>query len=138
MKDNLLQVLKTSQNLDGGWGYFIGKRSAIEPTSFALMALLSCDLDSSSLLHGYRFLKEQQLEAGGWTVNTVAMDPEAWVTALAGLALYSREGLSLQCRKSVAFVLGSFAKMPVDWLSLLKAKLGLALPFNVDHRLRGW
>ena len=34
-----LEVLRNNQNPDGGWAYFPGKRSWLEPTAYALLAL---------------------------------------------------------------------------------------------------
>src|SRR5678816_3383441 len=36
---DLAESLRRSQNADGGWGYFPGKASRLEPTSFAALAL---------------------------------------------------------------------------------------------------
>jgi len=36
---NLTESLRRSQNADGGWGYFPGKASRLEPTAFAALAL---------------------------------------------------------------------------------------------------
>ena len=35
-----LDALRKAQNPDGGWGYFAGKESWLEPTAYAAMALL--------------------------------------------------------------------------------------------------
>jgi hypothetical protein len=37
--DNLAESLRRGQNMDGGWGYYPGKSSRLEPTAFAALAL---------------------------------------------------------------------------------------------------
>ena len=34
-----LEFLRKTQNTDGGWGYFPGKQSWLEPTAYAMLAL---------------------------------------------------------------------------------------------------
>lgn len=41
--DTLESALRRGQNADGGWGYYAGKRSRLEPTSWALLALTDSD-----------------------------------------------------------------------------------------------
>ena len=36
--ESRLALLKATQNPDGGWGYFPGKPSWLEPTAYALLA----------------------------------------------------------------------------------------------------
>ena len=37
--ESRLEFLRATQNPDGGWGYFPGKQSWLEPTAYAMLAL---------------------------------------------------------------------------------------------------
>jgi hypothetical protein len=138
MKVHLLNVLINSQNPDGGWGYSSGRRSALEPSAYAFLALRFSAPESTAFVQAYQFLRDRQLECGGWTVNTVSVEPEAWVTALVGIALHSAEGFSQACRKSAEFVLGAFARTRVDWITRLGEWMGVEPQLNVNSHLGGW
>src|SRR5207249_819591 len=59
-----LEFLRTTQNPDGGWGFFPGKQSWLEPTAYALMALHG---DASSAQHferGWKLVRSWQLPDG--------------------------------------------------------------------------
>ncbi len=48
MEDRLIDMrraLLSAANADGGWGYYPGKASRLEPTCWALLALLPSDSD---------------------------------------------------------------------------------------------
>ena len=87
-----LPFLLEAQNADGGWGYRPGGMSGVEPTSWALLALLTpglLDSPASRLLDCVRWLRERQLEDGSWP--SFAGQPRGcWTTAPATLALYAR------------------------------------------------
>ena len=87
-----LPFLLEAQNADGGWGYRPGGQSSVEPTSWALLALLTPRLLESStsrLLDCVRWLRERQLEDGSWP--SFAGQPRGcWATSPASLALYAR------------------------------------------------
>ncbi|HVN79790.1 MAG TPA: hypothetical protein VMW38_12385 [Terriglobia bacterium] len=138
MKIQLLDVLINSQNPDGGWGYSSGKRSALEPSAYAFLALRSSASQSNAFMRALQFLRDRQLECGGWPVNTVSLEPEAWVTALVGMALHSVEGFSQACKRSAEYVLRSFARMQIDWITRLRDWIGLQHQLNVDPHLGGW
>jgi len=85
-----LPFLLRAQNSDGGWGYRPGQRSAVEPTSWTLLAL--ADLFDSSAFQqtarrGTDWLLAAQLPDGSWPAYP-GQSEGCWTTALAGLALH--------------------------------------------------
>ena len=81
----LLSVLRSAQNRDGGWGY-TGRSSWTEPTAFALLALASVGSPTDSFLEGVRWLARTQRGDGGWAPHP-SVAKSTWVTAAAVLAL---------------------------------------------------
>jgi hypothetical protein len=78
---NRLDFLRSTQNADGGWGFFPGKQSWLEPTAYALMALHS---DSASQQHfdrGWNLMRSWQLPDGSWQPCADVRQPH-WTTAL--------------------------------------------------------
>lgn len=74
-----LEFVRKNQNADGGWGYFPGKMSRVEPTCYALRSLASGD---PCWTLGLRFLASCQEQSGG--LNPGPGIPGAtWVTQLA-------------------------------------------------------
>lgn len=54
-----LALLEASQNPDGGWGYFPGKQSWLEPTALALLALSAGGDRSAALTRGWDLLRDR-------------------------------------------------------------------------------
>lgn len=74
-----LDLLRKHQNTDGGWGYFPGKLSRVEPSCYALRAFGPSDVVWAK---GIRFLGSCQEKSGG--LNPGPGVPGAtWVTQLA-------------------------------------------------------
>jgi hypothetical protein len=138
MREDLLDSLLKSQNPDGGWGYFPGKQSALEPTAYALMSLTFNSTGKSVLERAHQFLKGRQLENGGWPVNALGMEAEAWVSALVGSATYTADGFNESCRRVAGFVLGSFARMQMDWVTRTKEWLGGCFSCSANSHSGGW
>lgn len=86
-----LPFLFEAQNSDGGWGYRPNQRSAVEPTSWALLELASLS-DSSTYREaagrGIAWLLAAQLPDGSWPAYPDQKEG-CWTTALAGLALHA-------------------------------------------------
>lgn len=79
--DSRLSFLRASQNPDGGWGYFPGKQSWLEPTTYAMLALHGTASDIA-LARGSKLLYSWQLPDGSFRPNG-AVGQGTWVTALA-------------------------------------------------------
>src|SRR5207302_4959811 len=104
--DPRLALLRAAQNADGGWGYFPGKQSMLEPTAYALLAFAGERSRSEAFVRGWRLLASWQLTDGSWRAGSVVNEPH-WATSLV---------ISLRCAAGV-FDEG-FAR-GVDWLVAL-------------------
>ena len=74
--------LLRTQNADGGWGYFPGKASWLEPTAYAMLALYGQPESADALQRAWRLVAGWQLPDGSWRPGSEVGDG-AWVTALA-------------------------------------------------------
>src|ERR1700676_4552443 len=82
--------LRRTQNSDGGWGYFPGKSSWLEPTAYAILALHGDDGASQALGRAWPLVQSWQLPDGSWRAGAQVPDG-TWVTAL-GVTLCSIHG----------------------------------------------
>ena len=130
-----LEFLRNTQNSDGGWGYFPGKQSWLEPTTYAMLALHGTSNSTSSLDCSWNLLKTWRLSDGGYRPNGSVADG-TWVTALAVTLADIRGIHGDSVRQSVAWLLGvrgaeaSLAMRAASYFRLLKTSL------DVSHT--GW
>ena len=63
-----LPIVREAQNADGGWGFHVGSQSRVEPTCWALQALMdsSCPEVPQGADRGFQFLRAAQLADGSW------------------------------------------------------------------------
>jgi hypothetical protein len=137
MESQLLKFLISAQNSDGGWGYFPGKHSALEPTAYALMALRQKPGIDGVLGKSRQFITVSQSRHGGWPVRGKEIDGASWVTPLVGLAVLAANGETKQTQIAVEFVLSTFGTMPRSWSNRLAEWLGNSTS-NVTTSLGGW
>ena len=129
-----LASLIATQNADGGWGYFAGKRSWLEPTAYALLALHT-QMDQPHWKRGWELVRSWQMADGAWRPNEQVAESH-WSTALA---------VTLHCAKKQfdePFHKG------VDWLveqrgeesTTLSRFLGLFVENHLGHdrKFAGW
>jgi Prenyltransferase and squalene oxidase repeat len=74
--------LLRTQNLDGGWGYFPGKSSWLEPTAYSMLALHGDEKSASALDRAWHLVANWQLPDGSWRAGAQVQDG-TWVSALA-------------------------------------------------------
>src|SRR5262249_7832684 len=72
-----LAALRSTQNPDGGWGYFRGKQSWLEPTAYAALALHG----EPAADRAWALLKSWQTKDGGWRPSADVQITH-WDTAL--------------------------------------------------------
>lgn len=119
------------QNADGGWGYFPGKASWLEPTAYAVLALHQEEAGQRAL----KLLARWQRPDGAWQASAQVKDAY-WGTALM-LTLYGAIG-----RQDAAYARG------LDWLLQTTGAEG-SLPVRIverfqakvveqDDSVRGW
>ena len=101
--ESRLAWLEATQNSDGGWGYFPRKRSWLEPTACALLALSADPGRRKAFARGWALVRSWQLPEGGWR-PCAQVDQPHWATALA-VTLHAKVG-----REDAAFERG------VRWL----------------------
>jgi hypothetical protein len=97
-----LEFLRASQNPDGGWSYFPGKGSWLEPTTYAMLALHGTGWDPG-LDRAWKLVRSWQLADGSFRPGGEVNDG-TWVTAHA-VTLASVRGVN-----------DSSVRAAVDWL----------------------
>lgn len=86
-----LDYLAGVQNTDGGWGYFPGKSSWLEPTVYSLLALHSSEAHRGAFDRGWRLVRSWQLPSGAWKPARQITEPH-WTTSLA-ITLHAVRGI---------------------------------------------
>jgi hypothetical protein len=129
------EFLLRTQNADGGWGYFAGKQSWMEPTAYATLALLKSSGSQAAVERAWRQMQTWQTPDGGWRPGGGVQDP-TWVTSL-GLIAGASLGIGQAARqRSVEWLLklsGRESRWTVrvaSYLHMLKTDV------NVNHE--GW
>jgi hypothetical protein len=128
-------MLEAAQNADGGWGYFPGKQSWLEPTVYALLAMWDQPGSRRAFDRGWALVRSWEVAAGGWQACAL-VNGAHWATSLV---------VTLQC------VMGNYdepLRRGVRWLAdstgaetRLVSRLAHWLsPQTVefDPRLGGW
>src|SRR5215475_7958400 len=86
LRGQLLRLIENSQNQDGGWGFFAGGQSRVEPTCWATRALAASSAARGHVDRAVSFLNAGQLPDGSWPAAP-DMPSGSWVTSLACLVL---------------------------------------------------
>jgi hypothetical protein len=122
--DDLTTLLVAGRNADGGWGYYRHKKSRLEPTCWAVLALTSIGNDRAAAAEGLRQWPAREgllLERSGGEPN------------------YAFQGLALLALRAAAIEHRSGNRALVDALQRVK---GLALKSSTinrqDNSIQGW
>jgi hypothetical protein len=121
-----LQMLRRVQNPDGGWGYFPGKQSWLEPTVWAALALNG----DPAADRAWTLLQSWQRSDGGWR-PAAEVQVASWATALCVTLATARDQRDEAARKGVAWLLDS-AGVESNFKNRTEAKLKL---FNPERNL---
>src|SRR5918992_3640374 len=139
MLAELTRHLLTTQNPDGGWGAFGGKRSNTEATAFALLALhaISKSVTEKAVLKAKIWLGDRQNANGSWPLNDT-LKGSSWSTALAIIAMSEWGDFKGRLTRAGHWVLAQEGSKPG-----IVANLVLALTFQkkavqVNEDLVGW
>jgi hypothetical protein len=84
LRTEIRAVLLEGRNADGGWGYLRGRRSRLEPTCWALLALAGTDRTPPNVASLRGWPKQN-----GWLVDAPGLPPNVAFNAIAALTLES-------------------------------------------------
>jgi hypothetical protein len=126
-----LDFLRGTQNADGGWGYFPGKQSWLEPTAYAALALHG----EPPADRAWALIRSWQMADGGWRPAADVQMPH-WTTALGVTIAIARGEFGEPFQKGVAWLLGS-AGVESKLINRAAARVGL-LEADRDLSLKGW
>lgn len=129
-----LDALMAAQNADGGWGYFAGKRSWLEPTVYGLLALHQ-QMDQPLWNRGWELVRSWQLPDGSWRPNEQVVEPH-WSTALAVTLHCARRQYDTQFQRGVEWLLDARGEESTN----LSRFAGMFVANNIGHdrKFAGW
>ena len=136
-----LPILENAQNEDGGWGFRQGLLSRIEPTSWALLALLHSDSpeqQSDRISRGLEFLRKAQLSDGSWPASP-EQQTGASATSLACWTLLAAKDASKAAAAGLRWICNDWPKDSALWRRAINSLFRKRKEI-VDHddACRGW
>lgn len=129
-----LDFLRAVQNSDGGWGYFPHKKSWLEPTAYALLALHN-QSDAAATHRAWNLIRSWQNPDGGWRPSAAATD-SAWVTCLAVTVHAVRGVFDTSFERGVRWLLATEGAEG-SWFERV-INVFYRLPVEYDRRYKGW
>jgi hypothetical protein len=114
-----LAVLRSTQNSDGGWGYFAGKSSWLEPTAYAALALAG----EPAADRAWKLLSSWQLPDGSWK-PAAGVNVSSWGTSLCATIVMARNEWGEPLQNGVKWLVGE-SGAESNWLNVVVGKLGL-------------
>jgi hypothetical protein len=135
-----LPYLRGAQNEDGGWGFQHGSQSRVEPTAWALLALLesaSDDAADDATARGLKCLLKAQLTEGSWPA-VAGQDKGCWVTSLACLALLSEAQFRESLGRGIRWLSDERPGEAGRWFRLLRRLRGVRHTVAQNDFYYGW
>ncbi|MGH9646389.1 MAG: hypothetical protein ACRD4E_06185 [Bryobacteraceae bacterium] len=126
-----LDVLRRAQNPDGGWSYYCGKQSWLEPTFYGALVLHG----DPAADRAWSLIKSWQQPDGSWP-PAAGMAISGWGTALCLNLAHLRGEVDGSYFKGVAYLLKTAGTESELWRRAL-AKTGLIDPGR-NLSLKGW
>lgn len=126
-----LDILRRSQNPDGGWSYYCGKQSWLEPTFYGALVLHG----DPAADRAWSLLKSWQAPDGSWP-PTYGAAVSGWGTALCLTLAHIRGDLDGSYLKGIAYLLKTAGTESELWRRAL-ARLGFVDPGR-NLNLKGW
>ncbi len=139
VETSCLPFLQQVQNTDGGWGFRPGSQSRVEPTCWALHALLNSSWPDKSPLvaRGFQFLLTAQLLDGSWPSS-----PEetvgSWVTSLACWALLADSDSAKAVGAGINWLCEDWPRDSTPWRRFLRSFSSQRRISGQNDSLRGW
>jgi hypothetical protein len=130
-----LDYLLDAQNTDGGWGYFPGKRSWLEPTAYAMLALDGDRQAQGALERAWKAVRSWQLREGAWRGGPQVVEPH-WTTALAVTLHVVRQQFDDAFRAGVGWLLQTMGSEENLWMWMARWLKVQTIEF--DPSLHGW
>jgi hypothetical protein len=138
-------LLRDAQNSDGGWGFHPGANSRVEPTCWALKALMSLlapgTLDGDAIRRGCNFLIAAQLPDGSWP-STPQEKTGCWVTSLACWVLEGKSEGQKKYSEAIAtglsWVCGDWPRDSGWWQRTLRRLSSGKQHAKHNDSARGW
>jgi hypothetical protein len=126
-----LDILRRSQNPDGGWSYYSGKQSWLEPTFYGALVLHG----DPAADRAWSLLKSWQAADGSWP-PAAGTAISGWGTALCLTLGQIRGDLGEPYQKGVGYLLRTVGTESEVWRRAL-ARIGLFNPGR-NLSLKGW
>lgn len=127
--------LRELQNRDGGWGYFPGKQSWLEPTCYCLLALYGDSGSHQAWTAGWKLIRSWQLADGSFR-SSGHVQAASWATALV-VSLSAAQGrLDTDVLRAVQWMLG-IKGVEGSWEERALNAVW-KLPVEYDRRFKGW
>lgn len=119
------------QNADGGWPYFPGKQSWLEPTAYAALALNG----EPAAARAWSLIESWQMPDGAFRPTADVPIPN-WTASLCVTLAIARNDLGGTFERAVAWLLGSYG-VESSWFNRTSARLGFLNAYR-DLSLTGW
>lgn len=128
--------LVQNQNADGGWGYFPGKQSWLEPTAYGIFALQG-DVSAEGACRKALKLALGWQNADGSFRPAAAVASPSWTSAL-GVSLASIAGQADAASRGVDYLLQVHGTEADDWLAKVISRILPQVALDRDPSLLGW
>lgn len=138
VSDVCVPLLRNQQNADGGWGFHPQAEGRVEPTCWALLALMEVESaagDREAVERGLQYLRSAQLPDGSWPA-TPGEKTGCWVTSLACWVLSREEHRAVA--KGLEWLCGDWPWDSSPWQRFLRrftAERGIS---TQNDAYRGW
>ncbi len=147
-----LPALRNAQNHDGGWGFRFGCESRVEPTCWALQALLNWapptpairplakvppQVSGESCRRGFQFLRAAQLLDGSWPAAP-GQTTGCFVTSLACWALLANKNSRDELAAGLRWLVQDRPRAGAWWRSWLGRLFAARRVSQQDDSLIGW
>jgi hypothetical protein len=127
-EDALRQAIVSGANHTGGWGYYAGKTSRVEPTAWALLAL-GDDASSSAPLTAHTAYLARTQSPKGWLVEDPGWPINIGFNALVGFLWFIRPALGSDLQRRA--LLGAL-------VATKGIRVETTAPKGQDNSLQGW